>query len=153
MIHFKKIKIVLLFFFLVSACSSIPRNTSNSCEIFEERYLWYKHTKSSYETWGAPIHIQLAFVKKESDFNWLAKPPREKLFNIISVHDDEIMADFVLKKQNSEYYNHTTIWLNRFTGLMDYKIQQYKRNNQGSIENLRTYDLIKFNCKPKKKMI
>ena len=76
-----------------------------------------------------------------------------KKFNIISVHDDEIMADFVLKKQNSEYYNHTTIWLNRFTGLMDYKIQQYKRNNQGSIENLKTYDLIKFNCKPKKKMI
>ena len=76
-----------------------------------------------------------------------------KKFNIISVHDDEIMADFVLKKQNSEYYNHTTIRLNRFTGLMDYKIQKYKRNNQGSIENLRTYDLIKFNCKPKKKMI
>jgi len=76
-----------------------------------------------------------------------------KKFNIISVHDDEIMADFILKKQNSEYYNHTTIWLNRFTGLMDYKIQKYKRNNQGSIENLKTYDLIKFNCKPKKKMI
>ena len=76
-----------------------------------------------------------------------------KKFNIISVHDDKIMADFVLKKQNSEYYNHTTILLNRFTGLMDYKIQKYKRNNQGSIENLRTYDLIKFNCKPKKKMI
>jgi len=76
-----------------------------------------------------------------------------KKFNIISVHDEEIMADFVTKKQNSEYYNHTTIWLNRFTGLMDYKIQKYKRNNQGSIENLKTYDLIKFNCKPKKKMI
>ena len=76
-----------------------------------------------------------------------------KKFNIISVHDEEIMADFVTKKQNSEYYNHTTVWLNRFTGLMDYKIQKYKRNNQGSIENLITYDLIKFNCKPKKKII
>ena len=76
-----------------------------------------------------------------------------KKFNIISVHDEEIMADFVIKKQNSEYYNHTTVWLNRFTGLMEFKIQQYKRNNQGSIENLKTYDFIKFNCKPKKKMI
>ena len=83
MIHFKKIKIVFIFFFLVSACSSIPKNTRNSCDIFEERYLWYKHAKSSYETWGAPIHIQLAVIKKESDFNWLAKPPREKLFNLI----------------------------------------------------------------------
>ena len=33
--------------------------------------------------WGAPIYIQLAFIKKESDFNWLAKPPRVKLFKVI----------------------------------------------------------------------
>ena len=31
----------------------------------------------------SPIYIQLAFVKKESDFNWLAKPPRRKLFKVI----------------------------------------------------------------------
>ena len=79
MIHFKSFKFYLIIFFVFSACSSVPKNTQNSCEIFEERYLWYKHTKSSYEKWGAPIHLQLAFVKKESDFNWLAKPPREKL--------------------------------------------------------------------------
>ena len=65
------------------SCSSIPKNTKNSCAIFEERYLWYKHTKASYEKWGAPIYLQLAFVKKESDFNWLAKPPRKKLFKVI----------------------------------------------------------------------
>ena len=78
-----------------------------------------------------------------------------KKFNITSVNDEEIKAVFVIKKKNSEYFNHTrtSIWLNRFTGLMDYKIQNYKRNNQGSIENLKTYDFIKFNCKPKKKMI
>ena len=76
-----------------------------------------------------------------------------KKFNVVSVHDEEIMADFKQKKEYSEYYYHTTIWLNRFTGLMDYKIQRYKRNNQGAIENLKTYDFIKFNCKPKKKMI
>jgi len=68
-IHSKKIKICLFVFFAFSACSSIPKNTKNSCAIFEERYLWYKHTKASYEKWGAPIHLQLAFVKKESDFS------------------------------------------------------------------------------------
>ena len=82
MIHFKKI-ILILILFILSACSSIPKNTQNSCAIFEERYLWYKHAKASYERWGAPIHLQLAFVKKESDFNWLAKPPRKKLFKVI----------------------------------------------------------------------
>ena len=33
--------------------------------------------------WGVPVYIQLAFVKKESDFNWLAKPERIKLFKVI----------------------------------------------------------------------
>jgi hypothetical protein len=81
-IHFKKLIIVLVVLIL-PACSSIPKNTQNSCEIFEERYLWYKHAKKSYEKWGVPIYIQLAFIKKESNFNWLAKPERIKLFKII----------------------------------------------------------------------
>ena len=81
MIHFKKI-ILILILFILSACSSIPKNTQNSCAIFEERYLWYKHAKASYERWGAPIHLQLAFVKKESNFNWLAKKKKKKLFKI-----------------------------------------------------------------------
>ena len=70
-------------FIFVFSCSSIPSNTSNSCHIFSEKYLWYKHTKKAKENWGVPIHIQLAFIKRESDFNWLAKPKRSKLFKII----------------------------------------------------------------------
>jgi len=30
-----------------------------------------------------PVYIQLAFIKRESDFNWLAKPKRLKLFKVI----------------------------------------------------------------------
>ena len=60
-----------------------PKKYKNSYDIFEERYLWYKHAKASYDKWGAPIYIQLAFIKKESDFNWLAKPPRKKIFKIV----------------------------------------------------------------------
>ena len=82
MILLKKI-IFFGIFLAIAACSSIPKNTQNSCAIFEERYLWYKHAKASSERWGAPIHLQLAFIKKESDFNWLAKPPRRKLFKVI----------------------------------------------------------------------
>ncbi|MDA9861735.1 lytic transglycosylase [Candidatus Pelagibacter sp.] len=73
--------VILLFF--VTACSSIPQNTSNSCSIFNERYLWYKHAKKTEQKWGTPIYIQLAIIKMESDFDWLAKPPRQKLFKII----------------------------------------------------------------------
>ena len=78
-----KNKSIILFFFLLTGCSSIPSNTSNSCLIFDEKYLWYKHVKKVEQKWGTPIYIQLAFIKMESDFDWLAKPPRQKIFKVI----------------------------------------------------------------------
>ena len=80
---FLKNKIIILFFFLFSGCSSIPSNTGNSCQIFDERYLWYKHTKKVEQKWGTPIYVQLAIIKMESDFDWLAKPARQKIFKVI----------------------------------------------------------------------
>ncbi len=79
----QKINYLLLFFFFINGCSSIPSNTSNSCSIFDERYLWYKHAKKSEQKWGTPIYLQLAIIKIESGFDWLAKPPRQKLFKIV----------------------------------------------------------------------
>ena len=77
-------KLLLIFiFFLISACSSIPKNTSDSCSIFNERYLWYKYTKKTEQKWGTPIYLQLAIIKMESDFDWLAKPQRQKIFKVI----------------------------------------------------------------------
>ena len=73
---------VILFLF-TSACSSIPKNTADGCLIFSERYFWYKHVKKTEKKWGTPVHLQLAFIKMESDFDWLAKPPRHKLFKVI----------------------------------------------------------------------
>ena len=82
MFNFQKFFLILIII-LISACSSIPKNTSNSCSIFNERYLWYKHTKKTEEKWGTPIYIQLAIIKMESDFDWLAKPARQKIFKVI----------------------------------------------------------------------
>ena len=76
-------RLIVLIFFLTTGCSSIPNNTSNSCSIFSERYLWYKHTKKVEKKWGTPIYIQLAIIKMESDFDWLAKPARQKIFKVI----------------------------------------------------------------------
>ena len=78
-----KINYFLIFLFLIPACSSVPKNTSDSCSIFNERYLWYKHIKKSEKKWGTPVYLQLAIIKMESDFDWLAKPPRQKLFKVI----------------------------------------------------------------------
>ena len=80
---FLKNKIFFIIIFLLTGCSSIPSNTSNSCTIFSENYLWYKHAKKAEQKWGTPIHLQLAIIKMESGFDWLAKPPRQKLFKIV----------------------------------------------------------------------
>ena len=45
--------------------------------------MWYKHAKDSSEKYGAPVHVILAFVNKESGFNRWAKPQRTKLFKIV----------------------------------------------------------------------
>ncbi len=78
-----KFNFLLVLLFLINACSSIPSNTSDSCSIFDERYLWYKYAKKSELKWGTPIYLQLAIIKMESGFDWLAKPPRQKLFKIV----------------------------------------------------------------------
>ena len=61
----------------------MPKNTADGCSIFSERYLWYKHAVKTEKKWGTPIYLQLAIIKMESDFDWLAKPPRQKLFKIV----------------------------------------------------------------------
>ena len=44
MIHLKKI-IFFFTFLILTACSSIPKNTQNSCAIFEERYYRIENKK------------------------------------------------------------------------------------------------------------
>ena len=85
MLKLKKLSnffLILIFVFSIG-CSSIPKNTADGCSIFSERYLWYKHAKKTAEKWGTPIYIQLAIIKMESDFDWLAKPARKKIFKVI----------------------------------------------------------------------
>jgi hypothetical protein len=45
--------------------------------------MWYKHAKKTEKKWGTPVYLQLAIIKMESSFDWLAKPPRQKIFKII----------------------------------------------------------------------
>jgi hypothetical protein len=75
--------IYFIILFFIASCSSVPRNPQNACKIFGEKYFWYKYAKKSSEKYGAPVHVILAFVKKESGFNRWAKPERYKLFKII----------------------------------------------------------------------
>jgi len=81
----KTLKISYLFILIVfiSGCSSVPKNTSNSCSIFSEKYLWYKYAKKTEKKWGTPVYLQLAIINMESSFNRFAKPPRQKIFKVV----------------------------------------------------------------------
>ncbi len=54
--------LVYFLLFLLSACSSVPKNTADGCSIFSERYFWYKYVKKTEKKWVTPIHLQLAFI-------------------------------------------------------------------------------------------
>ena len=80
---FNRNLIYLIIFFFAASCGSVPKYPLNACKIFGERYLWYKHIKKSSKIYGAPVHIILAFVNKESGFNRWAKPKRTRLFKVV----------------------------------------------------------------------
>ena len=106
------IKIKFLYFLIFSllvSCSSVPKNTNNACSIFSERYLWYKYTKNSSEKYGAPVHVILAFVNKESGFNRGAKPQRTKLFKVIPYKRPSSSFGYsqAVKKTWEQYKNDT----------------------------------------------
>jgi len=80
----KLIVLSLAVLIVLSGCFSTPaREVTNICDLLDEKVSWYQAVKKSEKKWGAPIYIQLAFIKKESDFDWSAKPERTKLFKII----------------------------------------------------------------------
>lgn len=67
----------------VAACSTVPENTENICEIFEERGGWYKAASKSEKRWGAPVSLQMAILKVESGFNDDAKPKRKRFLGLV----------------------------------------------------------------------
>jgi len=68
---------------ILGCATTTPRNTSNACRIFSGRTSWYKATRKSHQKWGIPIHVQLAIIRQESNFDEDAKPPRQRLLWII----------------------------------------------------------------------
>ncbi len=69
---------------LLSACTaSQPKNTQNICDIFREKDDWYDYTLNSYQKWGVPIHVQMAIMRQESNYDADAQPPRPILLGFI----------------------------------------------------------------------
>jgi hypothetical protein len=60
---------------LSQACANRPpRDVDDLCEIFSQKGKWYRGARRSFERWGVPESVQLAFVHQESRFRADARP-------------------------------------------------------------------------------
>lgn len=72
---------VLFLCFSLTGCATTPpppKNQQNVCSIFKQYPDWYKAAKKSEKKWGVPVNVQMAIMKRESDFYADARPPRRK---------------------------------------------------------------------------
>lgn len=60
-----------------------PSTTTDICRIFDERPHWYRAAVESRRKWGAPVHVQMAIIWRESGFRPRARAPRVHLFGLI----------------------------------------------------------------------
>ena len=78
-------KYILLLFLIIGGCVTADRsfNTADICDIFKTNPKWKSYTESTKEKWGVPVSLQLSFIKQESSFERMARPPRKKELGVI----------------------------------------------------------------------
>lgn len=68
----------------VASCSTAPqgppRAQNNACAILGERDEWGEALTDTEHKWGAPPHVVMAIIWKESSFRANAKPPKKRTF-------------------------------------------------------------------------
>ena len=79
----KPAALLCLVLMTVACASSPPSNTSNVCDIFDEKDDWYEDAEDSKKRWGSPIGVMMAIMKQESSFKEDAAPPRTKILWLI----------------------------------------------------------------------
>jgi hypothetical protein len=65
---------VILVLLFQSCATSPPRHGDDLCQIFHEEREWYQAARHSFERWGVPESVQMAFVHQESRFRADARP-------------------------------------------------------------------------------
>ena len=74
---------ILTPFVSLQGCVSTPSQAANACEIFKQKYFWFKAAKKSSKKWNVPIATLMSIINQESSYKQYAKPPRKKLFGFI----------------------------------------------------------------------
>ncbi|MEE9454626.1 MAG: transglycosylase SLT domain-containing protein [Paracoccaceae bacterium] len=69
----------LIMIVLLGSCSGnsrAPSNQNDACAILEQRRGWLGDMQRAEQTWGVPVHVQMATIWKESSFRARAKTAR-----------------------------------------------------------------------------
>lgn len=149
MLNFLKTSFTLLGFLLLVGCSSNPPKDThdNICYIYDHDDTWEDAANESYENWGTPPYILMAFVHQESRFTHDAQPQREYALGIIPLPRRSSAYGYP-QAQDPAWYDYqkaTGNWSARRTNVEDaldfigwYNYQSYKRNK---ISRKDTYNL------------
>ncbi len=76
----------LLLVFILGSCVSSSRppvHQTNACSVLDQKRGWLKDLRRSEATWGVPIHVQMATIWKESNYNRRAKTPKKYFLWVI----------------------------------------------------------------------
>ena len=68
--------------FPLTAGESLPAYRNDLCTLFAARPTWHDAVRASSERWQVPIAVQMAIVRRESDFYSKARPPRTKVLGL-----------------------------------------------------------------------
>ena len=83
LLRFFLILFTLITFASLQGCVSTPSYAGNACQVFQQKYFWFKAAKKSSKKWKVPIATLMSVINQESAYKQYAKPPRKKLFGFI----------------------------------------------------------------------
>jgi len=76
---------VVLVLLFQSCATRPPQGGDDLCQIFYEKGEWYRGARRSFERWGVPESVQMAFVHQESRFRADARPGWRRVLWIFPV--------------------------------------------------------------------
>ena len=83
LLRFFLILFTLITFASLQGCVSTLSYAGNACQVFQQKYFWFKAAKKSSKKWKVPIATLMSVINQESAYKQYAKPPRKKLFGFI----------------------------------------------------------------------
>ncbi len=87
--------LALIFALVLGSCardSRPPVQQDNACSILDQRSGWLKSLKKAEAEWGAPVHVQMAIIWKESSFR--ARARTQRIFFLGSIPAGRISSAF-----------------------------------------------------------